>query len=66
MFNQFANEINENADRLTFTLDGKNLVKTDTCSSQNINVASIIDAEINESKNHILAIVLISNITFDI
>ena len=47
LFDDFANKIHEDRHSLKFTLDGKNVLRTDTCSSININVASIIDAQTN-------------------
>jgi hypothetical protein len=47
LFDEVANKIEEDSHSLKFTLDGKNLLRTDTCLSLNINVASIIDAQTN-------------------
>ena len=50
LFDEFANKIQEDSHSLKFTLDGKNLLRTDTLSSININVASIIDAQTNAGR----------------
>ena len=46
MFDDFGKEINEDSGNLTFKLDGKILLRTDSCSSMNINIATILDAEL--------------------
>ena len=50
LFEQFSKEIDTEPDSLIFKLNGIKLLYTSTCLSQNINVASIIDAEINKGK----------------
>ena len=50
LFEQFSKEINTEPDSLILKLNGTKLFYTSTCLSQNINVASIIDAEINKGK----------------
>ena len=48
LFEQFSKEIDTEPDSLILKLNGIKLFYTSTCLSQNINVASIIDAEINK------------------
>ena len=50
LFEQFSKEIDTEPDSLILKLNGIKLLYTSTCLSQNINVASIIDAEINKGK----------------
>ena len=50
LFEQFSKEIDTEPDSLILKLNGMKLFYTSTCLSQNINVASIIDAEINKGK----------------
>ena len=50
LFEQFSKEIDTEPDSLILKLNGIKLFYTSTCLSQNINVASIIDAEINKGK----------------
>ena len=51
LFDEFAKEINEDSYNVTFKLDGKDLLRTDTCTSMKINVATIIAAELKNGNN---------------